>query len=240
MTGFGDPPPKPTYVADGTGRDTYIRRDPVEQHGKHLYKAEPRLITRFGAAGSALTRDRHSGHAGFHPGERDNSVGGQNGAAHFDRPARFLRVPSDTFPIEINKFSTMKQITLDSFSKPPASGARSHHHSQISGFAGFIPRCPIAADPEASKWIDLVVNREEMLRAMFAQMDLNADGKVSKEEVAKLCEVRARPSARHADGAAVQPRARLRARRALAAAPGTHRAASRRRALQHADRWLPT
>jgi len=180
------PPPKPSYHADGTGRDTYIRRDPVEQHGKANYQAPPRLITRFGAAGSTLTRDRHSGHAGFHPGERDNSVGGPNGVP--DRPARFLPVPSDTFPIKISKFSTMKEITLDAFSKPPATGPRALYNSQISGFSGFVPRCPIAADPDASKWTDLVINREAMLRMMFAHMDMNSDGQVSKDEVAMLAE----------------------------------------------------
>ena len=195
MTGGGAPPPKPTYLSDGTGRDTYIRRDPVEQHGKHLYKAEPRLITRFGATGSNTRASRHTGHVGFHPGERDgeggaNSVGGPNGVA--ERPARFLRVPSDTFPVTINKYSTMKEITLDAFSKPPASGFRSHHHSQISGFSGYVPRGPIASDPEASKWVDLQMNRDVLLRSMFAGMDLNSDGMVSREELNKLLKVAAR------------------------------------------------
>lgn len=36
--------------------------------------------------------------------------------------------------------------------------------------------------------MDLVINREAMLRSMFAAMDLNSDGKVSKDEVAKLCQ----------------------------------------------------
>lgn len=180
------PPPKPTYHSDGTGRDTYIRRDPVEQHGKHLYKEEPRLITRFGASGSALTRDRHSGHAGFHPGERDNSVGGPNGVA--ERAARFLRAPSDTYPVEISKFSTMKEIMLD-LHVQGAVPKHSDHRSQISGYSGFVPRCPIAADPEASQWTALVIDREAILRDVFAAMDLNSDGVVSKEEVKRLCQV---------------------------------------------------
>ena len=41
-------PPHAKYSADGTGRDTYIRRDPVECFGKTLYKSEPRIPTRFG------------------------------------------------------------------------------------------------------------------------------------------------------------------------------------------------
>lgn len=180
-----EPPPKALYHSDGTGRDTYIRRDPVEQRGKHPDASEQRQITRFGAAGSALTRDRHSGHAGFHPGERDNSVGGPNGVP--ERPKRFLRKPSDTFPIAINHYSTMKEITLDAFSKAPANGAKATAKTQISGFSGFIPRCPIAADPDASKWTSLVIDREAMLRQMFAAMDLNSDGMVSKEELSKLC-----------------------------------------------------
>ena len=51
-------PPKPTYDADGSGRDTYIRRDPVECYGKQNYKANPRIPTRFGArrAPAALPR----------------------------------------------------------------------------------------------------------------------------------------------------------------------------------------
>ena len=38
---LGDcPPPKATYVADGTGRDTYIRRDPVEQQSSSCLRVD--------------------------------------------------------------------------------------------------------------------------------------------------------------------------------------------------------
>ena len=93
------------YAADGSGRDTYIRRDPVEVSGKNLYKAEPRLITRFGAAGSALPRDRHAGYGGFVEEEHYN-VGGKSGKE--EKPKRFLKVQEQSYPVEIHHYSTMK------------------------------------------------------------------------------------------------------------------------------------
>jgi len=65
-------PPFAKYNADGSGRDTYIRRDPVENYGKTLHYKEARLVTRFGAAGSVIPRDRPR-----HPGKPD-LVGGLN------------------------------------------------------------------------------------------------------------------------------------------------------------------
>ncbi|KAL1526977.1 hypothetical protein AB1Y20_015666 [Prymnesium parvum] len=186
-------PPKPTYVADGSGRDTYIRRDPQEQHGKNLYKPKSVTVTRFGASGCRLPSDRHTGYAGFHPGERDNSVGGRNPVIS-ERPARFLpdKPDGETYPslapLSISKYTTIKELTIDAFSKPPANGARSNHRSHISGFSGFVPRAPLSTDPHAVHWTGLTINREQMLRDMFAAMDLNSDGKVTKEEMAKLCE----------------------------------------------------
>lgn len=57
------------YHADGTGRDTYIRRDPVVSYGKREYRVPPAPITRMGTAGATLSRDRATGYAGFVPGE---------------------------------------------------------------------------------------------------------------------------------------------------------------------------
>ena len=94
-------PPFAKYNADGTGRDTYIRRDPVECYGKTLYKPEPRLVTRFGAAGSVLPRDRPR-----HPGKPD-LVGGPNKPV--EKPPRYLSRPANVpYPVKVTKFSTMK------------------------------------------------------------------------------------------------------------------------------------
>ena len=85
MTG-ADAAPFAKYNADGTGRDTYIRRDPVECFGKMMYTSEPRLITRLGAAGSHVPRER-----GKRLGETDEVGGHLGGGGGFERPDRFLR-----------------------------------------------------------------------------------------------------------------------------------------------------
>lgn len=133
------------YNADGTGRDTYIRRDPVECFGKSLYVPEPRLVTRFGAAGSAVSRER-----GRKPGETD-PVGGPNTAPDFSRPARFIRPKSDEYPVEINQFTTMKEMLQDahvSSQQPPG------YNQHISSYAGFKPRCP-PAHMGSAEWNDV-------------------------------------------------------------------------------------
>ena len=109
MLGMGGEhaPPHAKYSADGTGRDTYIRRDPHECFGKTLYKTEPRIPTRFGAAGSALSRDRHSGYGGYTLTEIDEGpggpVGGQGGIKVV--PARYLEVVPAAFEVEVSHAS---------------------------------------------------------------------------------------------------------------------------------------
>ena len=105
MTGSVFAPPFAKYNADGSGRDTYIRRDPVECYGKSLYKTPAPVVTRFGAAGSVLPRDRPK-----RPGATD-PVGGESGVA--ERPARFLRKPHGGYPIEVAKFTTIKELLQD-------------------------------------------------------------------------------------------------------------------------------
>lgn len=119
------------YNADGSGRDTYIRRDPVECFGKNNYKTDPPVITRMGAAGSHVPRER-----GAKLGETD-PVGGANGGGGFERPARFLRPKVQDYPVEITHFSTMKECVQDAF-------VTSGGGPGVSGYTGFKPRCPPA------------------------------------------------------------------------------------------------
>ena len=104
------PPNPPRYDADGSGRDTYIRRDPTGCYGKTLYKSEPRIPTRFGAAGSVLTRDRHTGYCGYTLGapgtaEYDEGyggrVGGESGGGLKVVQARYLMPVPPAFEVEV-------------------------------------------------------------------------------------------------------------------------------------------
>jgi len=131
------------YNADGTGRDTYIRRDPVECFGKNMYKSEPRLVTRFGQAGSVVPRER-----GRKPGETD-PVGGSH-PTEFTRPARFLRAASDSYPVEVSKWTTMKELTLDAHVSSSLPG----HLNHISGYQGFQPRT-MPSGLGSTEWIDV-------------------------------------------------------------------------------------
>ena len=103
-------PNPPRYDADGSGRDTYIRRDPQECFGKTLYKSAPRIPTRFGAAGSVLSRDRHSGYCGYTLGapgtaEYDEGsggrVGGEGGGGLKVVQARYLMPVPPAFEVEV-------------------------------------------------------------------------------------------------------------------------------------------
>ena len=137
--------PKATYNADGSGRDTYIRRDPVECFGKNLYRAEPRLITRMGQAGSAVPRERPRA-----PGQTD-PVGGPNGGFPFERPARFLRPKVEEYPTEIKHYTTMKEAVQDAF---VTAQQMPGHLNHISSYAGFQPRCPTAVNGSAD-WTEV-------------------------------------------------------------------------------------
>uniref|UniRef100_A0A7S2N020 Uncharacterized protein n=1 Tax=Haptolina brevifila TaxID=156173 RepID=A0A7S2N020_9EUKA len=137
------------YNADGTGRDTYIRRDPIECFGKNLYKSEPRPVTRFGAAGSVVPRPR-----GRKPGEFDPVGGhlGKEGGFDFSRPARFLRAKSDSYPVEVTKWTTMKQLTQDAH--VTSCQEQPGHLNHISGHMGFHPRTP-PASVASTEWADV-------------------------------------------------------------------------------------
>jgi len=146
MTLGDQPPPFAKYNADGTGRDTYIRRDPVECFGKMQYKPEERLVTRFGAAGSAVPRQPGPKPAAFDP------VGGpKESGFDFSRPARFIRPPAESYPVSVGHYSTMKDIVQDGYvSLGQAPGTR----DSVSGYTGFKPRCP-AALFGSSSWTDI-------------------------------------------------------------------------------------
>ena len=126
-------PTNAKYNSDGTGRDTYIRRDPVECFGKAMYKSEARLVTRFGAAGSVVAREK-----GCPVGETD-PVGGHNGGIQWEKPARYLRTASQAYPVAVSQYTTMKEITQDAFvsSQQHPGAARG-----VSGYTGFKPRYP--------------------------------------------------------------------------------------------------
>lgn len=171
------PPNPPRYDADGSGRDTYIRRDPTGCYGKTLYKSEPRIPTRFGAAGSVLTRDRHTGYCGYTLGAPDTAeydegyggrVGGESGGGLKVVQARYLMPVPPAFEVEVKHFSTMKDILMDRMAgmapggKPVGSQgpldergfpqARGH----IAGYSGFQPRCPTMENPTGKQqWAGL-------------------------------------------------------------------------------------
>lgn len=179
-------PPKPTYISDGTGRDTYIRRDPQEQYGKQLYKSEVPRITRFGTAGETLKSDRHTGHAGFRPGKHED-VGGHGSIS--ERPARFLKPPPDAFPMHFSKYFTTKEVTLDAYARPPIDPSRSNLQTHISGYSGFIPRGPMATDPDGFSWQGPPIDREELFRRIFLELGYPFGQSLTKPELARLCEV---------------------------------------------------
>ena len=54
-----DIPPRTDYIADGTGRDTYIRRDPTATYGKVVYRPDGR------AAASRISAARNERAARF-------------------------------------------------------------------------------------------------------------------------------------------------------------------------------
>lgn len=101
-----DAPLPAKYNADGSGRDTYIRRDPVECFGKSLYKAEPIIPTRMGAAGSHVERPygkKPGPLVGGPRGDEFAPVGGQHNDDAFKRPARFLPQKAESYPVEITR-----------------------------------------------------------------------------------------------------------------------------------------
>ena len=136
-------PTSAKYDADGTGRDTYIRRDPVNCFGKQLYMPEQRLITRFGAAGSRTSSATTN--AG---GKTSEDVGGVTGGFDFARPARFLRPKVESYPVEVKHYTTMAQLIQNA--NAPATGGP----PTISGYTGFKPRNPTAVEGSA-EWTDV-------------------------------------------------------------------------------------
>ena len=140
-----DIPPRTDYIADGTGRDTYIRRDPTATYGKVDYRPEQRVITRFGTSGQELPRDLSVRYNGFRPGQR-NEVGGLNPAQEFSRTDRFLNTKTATeFPVAVTKYTTMKEICQD---RMVTAQRMPGHLNHIAGYKGFQPRAP----QEAATW----------------------------------------------------------------------------------------
>ena len=130
------------YNADGSGRDTYIRRDPVECFGKQQYKTERIPITRMGEAGSHVQRlygKKPGPLVGGPSGEAFAPVGGKNGESAFQRPARFLPPKAESYPVPVTRFSTMQQIVQNGFT---GRGVElPGHGNNISGYQGFKPNC---------------------------------------------------------------------------------------------------
>ena len=143
------------YGADGSGRDTYIRRDPQECFGKQMYKPEVRLVTRFGTSGQTLARDQSTGYQGFEHNKHDN-VGGAGGVT--ERPARYLQpVPAGLTdakgePFKLTPYVTIKELVQDrKVQKENSSRAgvplpRGH----VGGYSGFQPRVPPA---DTAEWV---------------------------------------------------------------------------------------
>ena len=149
------------YNAEGTGRDTYIRLDPVECFGKAQYKTEPRFVTRFGAAGSALPRQLQMR---TQNGGQPDPVGGYNEtAAAFDRPARFLRPKIHEYPVEISHYSTMSQIVQNAH-VAHAPQQSPGHLGHVSGYTGFKPRCPPVNTEGSVEWATVRATRHLHLR----------------------------------------------------------------------------
>jgi len=124
----GQPPSK--YDADGTGRDTYIRRDMTACYGKMEYKSEPRLITRFGEAGSRVPRERAA------PLGQTDPVGGKYGGTGFERPDRFIRPAAEDYPVPVQRYTTMKDLLQDAYVEPKPD---SRVQRTVSGYTGFKP-----------------------------------------------------------------------------------------------------
>ena len=156
-------PARTDYIADGTGRDTYIRRDPIATYGKQNMRPEYSTISRMGTAGSAIPVQKPQQYNGFQPGERD-VVGTHDGTTEFKRTEAFLQpVPlglhvgakpkhsadAAAFPLEVNKYTTMKEITQDSaVSTQQLPG----HLGHVTGYSGFQPRC---APDAGADWANL-------------------------------------------------------------------------------------
>ena len=111
-----------------------------------MYTSEPRLITRLGAAGSHVPRER-----GKRLGETDEVGGHLGGGGGFERPDRFLRPKAEEYPVELGRFSTMKEILQDAYVTSATTPGPLNH---ISGYTGFQPRCPPAAYGSA-EWAEI-------------------------------------------------------------------------------------
>ena len=98
-----------------------------------MYKAEPRLVTRFGAAGSVEPRWR-----GRKPGETDD-IGGKSGGFDFSRPDRFLRPKHDNYPVDVKHYTTMNELIQNANVTTQQLPGLS---AQVSGYTGFKPRYP--------------------------------------------------------------------------------------------------
>ena len=122
----------------------YIRRDPIEVNGKQNYKTEPRLVTRMGTAGETVSRWRSAP-----PGEVD-PVGGHNGDGFaFARPARFSQKATVAYPVTVERYATMNDLTQDAYVTAPQHPG---YAAQISGTTYFKPRCP----PEKTEFAAIV------------------------------------------------------------------------------------
>ena len=171
------PPTQPRYEPDGSGRDTYIRRDPHTVYGKSLYTEAKQIPTRFGDAGSATSHSKHTGYCGYTLGGRDpgsadydegfgGRVGGAGGGGLKVVQAQYLMPVPPAFEVEVKHFSTMKDILLDRMASLSPGGIPvgsqgpvdergfPQNRGHISGYSGFQPRCMTMADGKQG-WANL-------------------------------------------------------------------------------------
>lgn len=90
--------------------------------------------------------------AGFRKVGQTDPVGGHLGGAQgFGREDRFLRPKAQAYPVEIGRYSTMKEVTQDAF---VTSQQMPGHLNNISGYTGYKPRCPTAKGSSA-EWASI-------------------------------------------------------------------------------------
>ena len=77
-------------------------------------------------------------------------MGGVNGGGGFERGDRFLRPKVETYPVEVNQFTTMKELLQDCH----VPSQRPGHLAHVSGYTGFQPRCP-TANVGSADWVSV-------------------------------------------------------------------------------------
>ena len=89
-----------------------------------------------------MTRDRHTGYAGYVADAHDN-VGGAGGCKVV--PARYLVPHPAAFEVEVTHFSTMNSIIQNRLAGLAPGGTHEFppNRGHVTGYSGFQPRCPV-------------------------------------------------------------------------------------------------